>query len=169
MLALALTLGGSAARADDGHAAAGRSGQELASLSEYVPGAAQLEGRLLSPCCWETNGGQTLDVHGSPVATQLRREIRSRLKAGETVEAIEADLVKRYTARILAVPKGNPLPRVGPLLALGLAGGFGLAVWMITRWRRRSSEAPGGSDAPKPNEPKDDWDRKLDAEIERAD
>src|SRR5262245_9645491 len=55
-------------------------------LSDYVPGAARLEGRLLAPCCWI----QTLDVHGSEVAVGLRTEIRHRLRAGESAGAIEA-------------------------------------------------------------------------------
>jgi cytochrome c-type biogenesis protein CcmH len=166
MLAVALSLAAAAARADDGHGTAPRS-TAGESLTEYVPGASRLEGRLLSPCCWEKNGGQTLDVHGSPVADQLRREIRRRLKAGETPEAVEADLVKRYTTRILAVPKDNPLPSVGPVLALGLAGGFGGAIWLILRWRRRASEAVG---TPAPSAgAKDEWDRRLDAELDQPD
>ena len=88
------------------------------SFNEYVPGAARLEGRLLAPCCWDASR-QTIDVHGSPIANELRREIRHRLKAGENPEAIEADLVRRYTTKILAVPPNNPMPHLGTVLARG--------------------------------------------------
>src|SRR6476660_6068828 len=91
------------------------------SFTEYVPGAARLEGRLLAPCCWDTSR-QTLDIHGSPIANELRMEIRRRLKAGETSDDIEADLVRRYTTKILAVPPDNPLPRMGTVLAVALLG-----------------------------------------------
>lgn len=132
------------------------------SFSEYVPGASRLEGRLLSPCCWNENGGQTLDVHRSPIANELRREIRTRLKAGESPDAIEADLVRRYGSKILAVPSGNPLPRMGPLLAVGLALGFVVAGRTVLRWRKRGDERPGSRAKTEP----DEWDRKLDAELD---
>lgn len=132
------------------------------SFSEYVPGASRLEGRLLSPCCWNENGGQTLDVHRSPIANELRREIRTRLKAGESPDSVEADLVRRYGTKILAVPPDNPLPRMGPLLAVGLALGFVFAGRTVLRWRKRADERPGTQAKTEP----DEWDRKLDAELE---
>src|SRR5258708_33287899 len=65
-------------------------------LEGYVPGAARLEGRIMAPCCWM----QTIDIHGSEVAYDLRREIRQRLKSGEASDAIEASLVQRYGPKI---------------------------------------------------------------------
>jgi cytochrome c-type biogenesis protein CcmH len=169
LVALTLGLGLAAlpAQAAEGH---GHEDSVEGSFSEYVPGASRLEGRLLSPCCWETNGGQTLDVHRSPAAEQLRREIRKRLKAGESPEAIEASLVKRYTARILAVPTDSPMRRVGPLLATGLAGGLGIAVWLITRWRRRSAPlvSKAATAAATPEAGPDAWDARLDEELDEA-
>jgi cytochrome c-type biogenesis protein CcmH len=140
----------------------------IESLSEYVPGASRVEGHLLAPCCWRTNGAQTLDVHGSPVASELRKEIRTRIKQGETPEAVEADLVGRYGAKILAVPPDSPLPRMGPILAIGLAGAGALAIGMIARWRRRSKESPPATAEPQPGAA-DEWDRRLDAELEDKD
>lgn len=136
-----------------------------ASFDEYVPGAARLEGRLLAPCCWDASR-QTLDIHGSPIANELRREIRTRLKAGETPDAIEADLVRRYTTKILAVPPSSPLPKMGPILVVLLAGAGAFAATRIAKWRRGpvAAVAPSGA-AP----PADEWDARLDSELEDDD
>jgi cytochrome c-type biogenesis protein CcmH len=137
-----------------------------ASFDEYVPGASYLEGRLLAPCCWDTSR-QTLDIHGSPIANELRTEIRRRLKAGETTDAIQEDLVRRYTTKILAVPPDNPLPRMGTVLSIGLLGAGALAARMVLRWRKKSLSAPV---APIPataaGPTHDEWDDRLDRELD---
>lgn len=133
------------------------------SFKEFVPGASRLEGRLLSPCCWDSSR-QTLDIHGSPIANELRREIRTRLRAGETPDAVEADLVKRYTTKILAVPPDSPLPEVGKVLLILLVGAGGFAATRVAKWRRQSKAmapaAPSGAAAPP-----DEWDARIDSEI----
>jgi cytochrome c-type biogenesis protein CcmH len=140
-----------------------------ASFNEYVPGAARLEGRLLAPCCWDTSR-QTLDIHGSPIANELRMEIRRRLKAGETPDAVEADLVRRYTTKILAVPPDNPLPRMGTVLAVALLGAGALAARMVVRWRKKASETPVGAvPVPASGAPHDEWDDRLDRELDESD
>ena len=65
--------------------------------------------RLRAPCCWQ----QTLDVHASPIAAELRAEIRTRVAAGEDVPTIEADLVQRYGERVRAVPTAGFLTPLG--------------------------------------------------------
>lgn len=141
-------------------------------FSEYVPGAAALEGRIMAPCCWQ----QTLDIHGSEIANELRLEIRQRLKAGETQDAIQADLVNRYGSRILAVPPGNPLKDVGVLLSLAFGGaGIGLG-FMLLRWRKRtvaaraaeldSEKKSGKSGKKKAGGGRDRWDEQIDEELE---
>ena len=140
-----------------------------ASFSEYVPGAARLEGRLLAPCCWDASR-QTLDIHGSPIANELRTEIRSRLKAGETPDAIEADLVRRYTTKILAVPPDNPLPQMGTFLTIGFLGAGALAARMVLKWRKKAPGVPGTQGpAPADGVPHDEWDDRLDSELEDKD
>jgi len=136
------------------------------SFNEYVPGAALLESKLLSPCCWDENGRQTLAVHRSPIANELRLEIRRRLKAGETPDAIQADLVRRYTTKILATPPDNPVSHLGTILSLGLVGAGGFAAVLVARWRRRTP------DVKRPDEPakaRDEWDERLDAELRDPD
>jgi cytochrome c-type biogenesis protein CcmH len=132
-------------------------------LQGYVPGAAALEGRIMAPCCWM----QTIDIHGSEIASELRMEIRKRLRAGETADAIQASLVQRYGPRILAVPPGSPLKSVATLLALGLAGAGAGALVMLKRWRGRALSPAG----PTPKKLGDDaqLDARLDAELRALD
>lgn len=142
-----------AARADDQHA-----GPPPVEFDAYVPGAARLEGRILAPCCWN----QTLDIHGSEPAMELRREIRKRLVAGETSDAIEADLVRRYGERILASPPGSPIFGVGvALTAVMAAGAFG-AYRVLRSWKK---PAPALPTAPAPDDAA--LDERLDRELEQ--
>jgi len=113
----------------------------VADLGEKVPGAERLEGRLLAPCCW----AQTLDIHGSEIANALRREIRTRLKAGESADAIEASLVARYGERLRAVPDRVPLDKMGGIGWLGVALAAGLVGVVLWRWRKRGLEFDGES------------------------
>jgi cytochrome c-type biogenesis protein CcmH len=141
---------------------------ETADFREYVAGASRLEGRLLAPCCWN----QTLDIHASEPTYQLRSEIRRRLKAGESPDAIEQSIVQRYGQKILAVPDSSPLVSVANLLGLGFAGAGVAAYFMLKRWRvagaasaaadkKKRAKADAGA------EPKRDaLDERLDRELE---
>jgi cytochrome c-type biogenesis protein CcmH len=137
-----------------------------ADLQGYVPGAAVLEGKILAPCCWN----QTLDIHGSEPSMALRREIRRRLRAGESEEAITASLVERYGAKILAVPPGSPLKSVAAVMALGMGGAGILAFGMLKRWRARGSTRNDKAKASKDETPADPkLDARLDAELRALD
>lgn len=121
---------------------------------------ARLEARLLAPCCYL----QTLDVHDSPMATELRSEVKTRLAAGESSSAIEEDFARRFGDRVRALPR-NADPRTAMLLfstACLLAGAAGVAL-MMRRWRR--AETPTTAIAGPP----DDLDRRIDDELERLD
>ena len=155
--------------AEDGHGHPASASEGL-DLTEHVPGAAALEGRIIAPCCWT----QTIDIHGSPASTELRREIRARLKAGESVEAVESSLVERYAATcverdkprtcILATTQDSGLGKTGVLLAIAMgAAGVG-AVGLLRRWQRRgATEAEQPKDLPERNA----LDERLDAELSR--
>jgi cytochrome c-type biogenesis protein CcmH len=134
-------------------------------LLSFVPGANRLEGRIRAPCCWN----QTLDIHGSEVSNELRREIRKRLRAGETPEAIEASLVQRYGEKILAVPPGSPLKSVAILLSIAMAGAGVGGFFMLRRWRERGQkkvQAP----SEKPSQGGDkEYGARLDAELKALD
>ncbi|MGC4063079.1 MAG: cytochrome c-type biogenesis protein CcmH [Polyangiaceae bacterium] len=138
-------------------------------LGEKVPGAERLEGRLLAPCCWN----QTLDVHGSEIAYALRREIRTRLKAGESPDAIESSLIERYGSRLRAVPDRVPLEGAAVVGLSGLFVAAGGLVVLLVRWRRRrtASDLPSvdPAEAERLGKASDGLDARLDAELRRLD
>jgi cytochrome c-type biogenesis protein CcmH len=138
-----------------------------ANFDAYVPGAAALEGRIIAPCCWT----QTIDIHGSEISTELRQEIRSRLRAGESSEAIEQSLVERYGPKILAVPPGSRLGGAGAVLGLGLVSAGAFAVVLLKRWQRRSKPTTPTDKAAKPPATPADTalDARVDAELARLD
>ena len=162
LLAVALSLAPAAALADaePAHVPASETGEDL---QEYVEGASRLEGRIIAPCCWN----QTIDIHGSEPSYQLRREIRRRLKAGESADAIEASFVQRYGSKILAVPDTSPLGSLATLLAIGFGGAGVAAYFMLKRWSRagaktaKKAEAQAASD----RSPRDALDERLDREL----
>lgn len=140
-------------------------------IGEKVPGAERLEGRLLSPCCW----AQTLDIHGSEIANALRREIRTRLKAGESADAIEASLVARYGERIRAVPDGVPLDKMGGFGWLGVALAAAFIGVVLVRWQKRGAAdsarlyVKGEPPATRAAGPSETSDERLDSELHRLD
>jgi cytochrome c-type biogenesis protein CcmH len=132
----------------------------------YVEGAQALESRLMAPCCWQ----QTLDIHGSEIAQELKKEIRSRLAAGESAEAIEASIVARHGEKVRAVPKGSPLGKTASLLLISMVvAGVG-AGYLLVRWRRRSAAAAileREAEGPTDDAARDRYDQEIDAELER--
>ncbi|HEY3497748.1 MAG TPA: cytochrome c-type biogenesis protein CcmH [Polyangiaceae bacterium] len=164
VLGLALLAPASAGAAE--HAAPADSAGYAEELQGFVPGAAVLEGRIRAPCCWN----QTIDIHGSEVSNDLRREIRKRLKAGESPDAIEASIVTRYGPKILAVPPGSPLKNVAAALAVAMIGAGVLGFRMLKRWRRPAQppEKPNRK-APEAAAGDAQLDARLDAELRALD
>jgi len=148
-----------------GHAEAGDAGVRAQSvtsaLGSAAPGEAIVEGRLLAPCCYL----QTLDVHESPMATELRREVRTRLAAGELPEAVEDDFAARYGERVRAVPRGRDPRGSMSLVAISalVAAAIGLAL-LVRRWRRTRLDTPRAA-----SEPRDAFDERIDAELRELD
>ncbi len=128
--------------------------------------ARALEERLRAPCC----RSQLLDAHESEVTRELRREIRTRLSAGETSTVLEADFVRRYGADIVAVPRDrdprNPLSlTLFALLAL-------TATWLVVRglrWVRNGRSASVRTAPTESARESDALDAKLDAELRALD
>jgi cytochrome c-type biogenesis protein CcmH len=145
------------------HVPASEAGEDL---QGYVEGANRLEGRIMAPCCWN----QTIDIHGSEPAYELRREIRKRLKAGESADAIEASLVARFGPKILAVPDTSPLGSLATLLSIAFGGAGVAGYFMLRRWTRagKPHETGAGKKAEKsassPAKP-DALDERLDREL----
>jgi cytochrome c-type biogenesis protein CcmH len=126
-------------------------------LAEHAAHADELYGRLIAPCCWN----QTLDIHDSEIATQLRVEIAERLTRGEPALAIEDDLAARFGARIRAVPRAQD-PRQS--MALSVVSGLTLLLLglfvLAFRWTRaRAIALEELAD--------DEYDARLDQELSR--
>ncbi len=117
-----------------------------------------LETALLAPCCY--NG--TLLTHDSPVAHDLRVEIKHRHESGESLSRIEKDMVLRYGDKVLAMPNQN---RFVSLMGVALAAAVlaaGLLVVGIRQLRGAESKAKTRS-VEKP--PRDVWDDRIDEEL----
>jgi cytochrome c-type biogenesis protein CcmH len=144
------------------HVPSSEAGEDLQS---YVPGASRLEGRIMAPCCWN----QTIDIHGSEAAYDLRREIRKRLKAGESADAIEASLVARFGPKILAVPDSSPLGSLATVLSLAFGGAGVAGYFMLKRWSRAGKAGgPAGKKSAKAaaaDAKSDALDERLDREL----
>lgn len=128
-----------------------------ATPSETPAGEAVVLSHLLAPCCFK----QTLDVHDSDLAKQLRAEVRARLLAGESAATVEQRLVARYGDGIRAVPLADPTPKAA-FYGLGAVIVAGVALTFAVRRRARpgaSALAPLHAGHPSPP---DDWDAALD-------
>lgn len=111
--------------------------------------ASDLARELMSPFC----PGKLLADCTSSYAGELRDAITKRLEAGESVEAIKADLVRQYGREILGAPPAEGVGLlawlVPALLGLATAVGIGLKVARAARDTRLAAQpvAVGGADA----------------------
>jgi cytochrome c-type biogenesis protein CcmH/NrfF len=69
------------------------------------PRLEKLYGQFMAPCCW----AETLLVHSSPLAEQMRGEIQHWIAEGKTDDQIKAAFIERYGIRILSMPEGARL------------------------------------------------------------
>jgi cytochrome c-type biogenesis protein CcmH len=109
--------------------------------------AADLARQLMSPFC----PGKLLSDCTSSQAYELRDVITARLEAGETVEAVRADLVRQYGAAMLGAPDATGfglLAWVVPaLIGLATAAGIGLKVARATRATLEGQAVPAAAAA----------------------
>lgn len=167
--ALALIVSSVVALAAPGAVVDARAAGERPTSEQVERAAHALEDRLVAPCCWR----ETLRSHASPVADQLRAEVRERLGNGEAPSAVEADLVRRYGPRIRAFSAGwDPRRTIGVVGGVLLVGALGGVVWSMRRRRVRAGApvsapaTPGSVEAPAERERLADV---LDDELARAD
>lgn len=93
--------------------------------------------KLVAPCCWT----QSVEIHSSPAADQLRLDVVGMIKEGKSDRQILDWFIKQYGERILIEPEGvksivlTTVPIV--LLIAGLAG----LSWFLSRLRKRLVES----------------------------
>jgi cytochrome c-type biogenesis protein CcmH/NrfF len=94
--------------------------------------AQRIEGQLIAPCCF----AQTVAHHHSPVAEQIKKQIRHRLAQGATAEEIINEYVRVYGERILAEPQARGFNLLAYLLPpLAIVGGLGSVFLFLRQWR----------------------------------
>jgi len=112
------------------------------------PTQAALESALVCTTCHEP-----LDESSSPLAQQMKKQIRAQIAAGRTTAEIKAYFVAELGPQVLAVPTRNGFNLLAWLLPfaaiiLGAAAvGFGARAWLKNR---DDSDAAG----PEPDGPK---------------
>ncbi|HET9063564.1 MAG TPA: cytochrome c-type biogenesis protein [Candidatus Binatia bacterium] len=118
----------------------------LAVASQYTPEvereAARVTGSVMSPFC----PGRLISDCPSPAAIELREQIRKRIAAGETAEAIKAELLETYGEFVRAAPTAEGFDLAAwlvPPIALALAT-VAVMLWMR---RRGAKVAPVSADA----------------------
>lgn len=93
--------------------------------------ARAIEEALIAPCCFT----QQVSVHQSPAAQDVRRDVRERLRAGQTREQILDAYVARYGPQILAQPPAKGIARsLYVLPVLLLVGSGGVVILAIRRF-----------------------------------
>jgi cytochrome c-type biogenesis protein CcmH len=103
--------------------------------------AKAVEKQIVAPCCFKG----TLDDHPSPLADQLRKEIREWLKQGQSQATILGEIKRRYGQRALAEP---PKGKFSGFVLYGLP--FGLAALLLlglTFLATRGREEPAAPSA----------------------
>ena len=80
----------------------------LVMLLTAVPNGTQsnrirrIEGKLMAPCCYS----QTIDVHDSEIAQQMRGEVTAMVMAGKSEQEVLDYDKTEYGESILAIPDG---------------------------------------------------------------
>ena len=97
--------------------------------------ARRLDQTFIAPCCF----ANTLAEHRSPVAEELRQELRTMLAGGATEEQIVDTFVARYGERILAAPKPQGFNLLAYALpAVAIAVGLLVVAFVMRHHRQRA-------------------------------
>ena len=104
----------------------------------------RIQDRFLAPCCWQ----QSVAVHDSDIAKQMRVEIASMVATGKSEEQIVDVYVARYGERILREPRGANWwwSILTPLAAMAL--GSACILVFLRRHRQRPVLAADAADLP---------------------
>ena len=116
----------------------------LQPLSGEDNAAKRIQDRFLAPCCWQ----QSVAVHDSDIAKQMRAEIASMAASGKSEDQIVAVYVARYGERILREPRGANWwwSILAPLAAMAV--GSACLLVFLRRQRQRLALAADAADLP---------------------
>ncbi len=88
----------------------------------------------MAPCCWS----ESLAVHRSQLAAQLRNEIRGAVDAGRSDREILDAYISKYGLRILREPEGARRAWLNGVLVVALILGILVLVLVLRRLRPES-------------------------------
>jgi cytochrome c-type biogenesis protein CcmH/NrfF len=132
--------------------------------SEQHPTQGEMEADLVCPECHTP-----LDESDSPIARQMKAQIRTWIAAGWTKSRIEDEFVAQLGPGVLGVPRTHGFDLLAWVLPLGgialgaVALGVGAWVWSRNRPGDKSSPGPDGP----PLDP--ELERRVDEELARFD
>jgi len=140
--------------------------QEATLSAEQEAVARRVEGELIAPCCWT----QTVSVHDSEAAQQIKMQIRVMLQQGKDQQQIVDSFVGQYGEKILAAPRASGFNWLAYLLPFtGMVGAAAILIVAVRRWRGGpAAEAVTVSAAPSPSAPSA-LDERLRQDLERFD
>ncbi len=111
----------------------------LTTTQDQAKTIAKLEDRLMAPCCYS----QTIRVHMSMEAEQMREEVTDMVLAGKS----EQDIIRYYKAKygetILVVPDGTTGQIAFAVPVTVALSAFGLLAFGINRTLRKSPAIAG--------------------------
>ncbi|MBI4905914.1 MAG: cytochrome c-type biogenesis protein CcmH [Acidobacteria bacterium] len=92
---------------------------------------------LLAPCCWH----ESLAVHRSETASNLRMEITQMASTGMSAEQIRAKMTQRYGVRILREPPGERARWLYALPLISLFLGLTAVFYFLRKHLQRRTRA----------------------------
>lgn len=96
------------------------------------PRVKRLQEKLMAPCCW----AESVAVHRSEVAAEMRAAIERMVAEGRTDREILDHYKAQYGARVLMEPEGAKRAWVYAIPIAAAALGAWLVVWIIRRMAR---------------------------------
>jgi cytochrome c-type biogenesis protein CcmH len=114
--------------------------------------ARRIQERFIAPCCWS----ETVAVHRSETAAEMRSKIEAMVRNGKTEQEIVSYYVAQHGERILMEPLGQKSVwlRIMPFAALAVAVVL-LLLYLRRAIRPAPAPAPVGA-GPLPDVP-EDW------------
>lgn len=124
------------------------------------PSAAELETELVCQLCHET-----LDQSTSPIAQEMKREIRQRIAQGWTKQQILDEMVKNFGPGVLSTPAKHGFDLIAWVLPIG---GALLGIAALGAGARHWSRAAPASEPVDPTLD-DETEQRIDDELDRFD
>lgn len=99
----------------------------------------RLQEKFIAPCCWS----ESVAVHRSEAAAEMRVEIAKLYRQGVSEQEITQRYVTQYGERILMVPSGSKFTWLMVIpVVVTLAAAFGLVVFLRRRARPETTPEP---------------------------